>query len=51
MEPLGVAVVIPALNEANAIGAIDAVVAELPRDMVREVDPILSAPGRHGHHG
>jgi glycosyltransferase involved in cell wall biosynthesis len=34
MEPLGVAVVIPVLNEAASIGA---VVAELPRDVVREI--------------
>jgi len=34
MEPLGVAVVIPVLNEAESIGA---VVAELPRDVVREI--------------
>jgi glycosyltransferase involved in cell wall biosynthesis len=34
MEPLGVAVVIPVLNEAASIGA---VVAELPRDVVHEI--------------
>jgi glycosyltransferase involved in cell wall biosynthesis len=34
MEPLGVAVVIPVVNEAASIGA---VVAELPRDVVHEI--------------
>jgi glycosyltransferase involved in cell wall biosynthesis len=34
MEPLGVAVVIPVLNEAASIAA---VVAELPRDVVSEI--------------
>ena len=34
MEPLGVAVVIPVLNEAAAIAA---VVAEIPREFVREI--------------
>jgi glycosyltransferase involved in cell wall biosynthesis len=34
MEPLGVAVVIPTLNEAESIGA---VVDEIPRDLVREI--------------
>jgi glycosyltransferase involved in cell wall biosynthesis len=34
MEPLGVAVVIPVLNEAESIAA---VVAEIPRDVVREI--------------
>ena len=34
MEPLGIAVVIRALNEAESIGA---VVAELPRDIAHEI--------------
>jgi len=34
MEPLGIAVVVPALNEAESIGA---VVAELPRDIVHGI--------------
>jgi len=34
MEPLGVAVIIPTLNEAESIGG---VLAEIPRDLVREI--------------
>jgi hypothetical protein len=34
MEPLGIAVAIPALNQAESIGA---VVAELPRDIVHGI--------------
>jgi glycosyltransferase involved in cell wall biosynthesis len=34
MEPLGVAVVIPTLDEAESI---QGVVAEIPRDVVREI--------------
>jgi glycosyltransferase involved in cell wall biosynthesis len=34
MEPLGVAVVIPVLNEGASIAA---VIGEIPRDVVREI--------------
>ena len=34
MEPLGVAVVIPVLNESASIAA---VISEIPRDVVREI--------------